>query len=68
MKINNSTNLKKYGRRNFIKAASLTAAGLSIGVNDILAKSNASSQSENKKFKMKFAPHFGMFENSAGKN
>ena len=32
------------------------------------AKSNPSSQSENKKFKMKFAPHFGMFENSAGKN
>lgn len=68
MKIKNSTNLKKYGRRNFIKAASLTAAGLSIGVNDILAKSNPSSHSENKKFKMKFAPHFGMFENSAGKN
>lgn len=68
MKSKNNSNLKKYGRRDFIKAASITAAGISLGAKEIMAKTNSNEQGENQKFKMKFAPHFGMFENNAGKD
>jgi len=53
-------------RRNFIKstlvsagAAAVTAEGVYAGISTSHAKNN---------FKLKYAPHFGMFQNSAGKD
>lgn len=53
-------------RRNFIKstlasagAAAVTAEGVYAGISSSKAKNN---------FKLKYAPHFGMFQNSAGKD
>lgn len=53
-------------RRNFIKstlvsagAAAVTAEGVYAGISTSQAKNN---------FKLKYAPHFGMFQNSAGKD
>jgi len=51
-------------RRNFIGSAAITAAAVSLGT----SASKASAQSNTAKFKMKYAPHFGMFEKHAGKD
>lgn len=50
-------------RRNFLKNSLLTAAAMSAAAPAALA-----SEASNRKFKLKYAPHFGMFENSAGKD
>ncbi|MBK8946284.1 MAG: TIM barrel protein [Ignavibacteriae bacterium] len=55
-------------RRNFIKNISLSAAALTFGASKINAKDTNLAKSNTQKFKMNFAPHFGMFENSAGKD
>jgi len=51
-------------RRNFITSAAITAAAVSLGT----SATKASAQSNTAKFKMKYAPHFGMFEKHAGKD
>jgi len=51
-------------RRNFIGSAAITAAAVSLGT----SATKASAQSNTAKFKMKYAPHFGMFEKHAGKD
>ena len=51
-------------RRNFISSAAITAAAVSLGT----SVSKADAQSNGAKFKMKYAPHFGMFKNHAGEN
>lgn len=59
---------KNIDRRNFIKNISLSAAALTFGVSKINADNLKNDSDKNQKFKMNFAPHFGMFENSAGKD
>lgn len=59
---------KNIDRRNFIKNISLSAAALTFGASKINAKDTNLAKSNTQKFKMNFAPHFGMFENSAGKD
>ena len=63
MKDNQSTS-PILSRRNFISSAAIAAAAVSLGT----SVSKANAQSNNAKFKMKYAPHFGMFEKHAGKN
>ncbi len=53
-------------RRNFIKTSALTAASLSTGTRSIMGKSFTQNPNSDHKFKLKYAPHFGMFKNSAG--
>ena len=55
-------------RRNFIKTSALSAASLSLGTNTILGKTSDTSPDKNYKFKLKYAPHFGMFKNNAGED
>ena len=55
-------------RRNFIKTASLSAAALSLGSNEILGATPNTSPDKQHKFKLKYAPHFGMFKHSAGED
>lgn len=52
-------------RRNFIAKAALGSGALLAMKQDALL-AQALGQSKNK-FKLNYAPHFGMFENSAGK-
>ena len=63
MEINRSR-LPILSRRNFITSAAVTAAAFSVGT----STSKADTQSNSAKFKMKYAPHFGMFKNHAGEN
>lgn len=53
-------------RRHFIKKTALAAISSSLFVNDTFAFKHY--QSSDMPFKMKFAPHFGMFKNSAGED
>lgn len=64
------TNLKGEGmiRRDFIKTSALSAASLSLGTNTILGKTSESDLDKNYKFKLNYAPHFGMFKNNAGED
>ncbi len=58
-------------RRNFLTKAVGTVAATSLGAADVLAgPSGITSQISNAphKYKLLYAPHFGMFENSAGKD
>ena len=57
---------KKIERRDFIKAATISAAALTLGSNSILANQNMESKNAKHKFNLKYAPHFGMFKNNAG--
>lgn len=54
-------------RRNFLKNSLLTTAAVAAGTTATLADNNPASSTA-RKFKLKYAPHFGMFENSAGKD
>ena len=54
-------------RRNFLKKSLLSTAAMAAGGATIAATSEANLTNA-RKFKMKYAPHFGMFENSAGKD
>jgi len=55
-------------RRNFLKSAALSGIALTgiTGAMSALASQTVASNTE--KFKMKYAPHFGMFKNSAGED
>ncbi len=66
MKIQDLKKSQNEGRRDFLKKVTLSAAALSLGANKINA--DISNDNKNQKFKMNFAPHFGMFENNAGKD
>jgi hydroxypyruvate isomerase len=50
-------------RRDFMRAGA--AAGLVLGMQSAVAEGKKSNRA---KFRMKYAPHFGMFRNSAGNN
>jgi hydroxypyruvate isomerase len=53
-------------RRNFVKNLSLATATTTLTTQAVLANSLENAPKNN--FKLKYAPHFGMFENSAGKD
>jgi hydroxypyruvate isomerase len=53
-------------RRNFVKNLSLVTAATSLTTQAAMASNNENPTKNN--FKLKYAPHFGMFENSAGKD
>jgi hydroxypyruvate isomerase len=53
-------------RRNFVKNLSLATAATSLSTQAAMANNNENPIKNN--FKLKYAPHFGMFENSAGKD
>lgn len=55
-------------RRNFIKRTALTATAGIVGGGSILQGKSAHKQSTDSAFKMKFAPHLGMFKHSAGED
>ncbi len=48
-------------RRSLIQAAALTTAG-------VLTRTAMSTEPQAKKFRLKYAPHFGMFQNHAGQD
>lgn len=55
-------------RRNFIKSTAVSGMALT-GMAGIMQASATSSVTSNaEKFKLKYAPHFGMFKNSAGED
>lgn len=54
-------------RRNFLKNSLLSTAAMAAG-STTAAATNVTNPSAARKFKLKYAPHFGMFENSAGKD
>ena len=54
-------------RRNFIKTSTLSAAALSFGSTKILGETSDTPPDKNHNFKLKYAPHFGMFKNNGGK-
>jgi hydroxypyruvate isomerase len=53
-------------RRNFVKNLSLATASTTLTTQAVLANTLENAPKNN--FKLKYAPHFGMFENSAGKD
>lgn len=55
-------------RRDFIKTSALSAASLSLGTNTILGETSDNDLDKNYKFKLNYAPHFGMFKNNAGED
>lgn len=52
-------------RRNFLKNSILSTAAVATGSTISKASNNSNAD---RKFQLKYAPHFGMFENSAGKD
>lgn len=55
----------KMSRRNFLKGSSGAAAALSLGIFPSGGKASAAS-APGRQFKLKYAPHFGMFRHHAG--
>ncbi|MCC6726233.1 MAG: TIM barrel protein [Saprospiraceae bacterium] len=53
-------------RRNFLKNSLFTTAAVAAGSS--IAATGSNTEPTARKFKMKYAPHFGMFEQSAGKD
>ncbi|WP_242130674.1 hydroxypyruvate isomerase family protein [Aestuariivivens marinum] len=53
-------------RRDFIKKSTATASALSIGVTGLHALQNSKNTVSKHKFKLKYAPHLGMFKTHAG--
>jgi hydroxypyruvate isomerase len=53
-------------RRNFVKNLSIATAATTLTAQAVSAKALENAPKNN--FKLKYAPHFGMFENSAGKD
>lgn len=54
-------------RREFLKKSTIAFAGTTLSGGAFAASNNA-SKSEATGFKLKYAPHFGMFQNSAGED
>ena len=57
----------KMNRRNFVKSGAAAGAVLAGGITSFEAEASPMSNAD-EPFKLKFAPHFGMFKNSAGDN
>ena len=57
---------KKISRKGFIKSVSLLTGGIGLGSISVSSLHAQNKTSKNGKFISKFAPHFGMFKNSAG--
>jgi hydroxypyruvate isomerase len=55
-------------RRNFLKSAALSGIALTGITGAMNASASQTVASNAAKFKMKYAPHFGMFKNSAGED
>jgi len=55
-------------RRNFLKSAALSGIALTGITGAMSASASQTVASNTEKFKMKYAPHFGMFKNSAGED
>jgi hydroxypyruvate isomerase len=58
-------------RRDFVKKSAATAAGtagLVASGGSLFAKSDQKHSARGEKFRMKYAPHLGMFSNLAGKD
>ena len=55
-------------RRNFLKSAALTSVALTGLTGMMSAKASGNMTPAAEKFKLKYAPHFGMFKNSAGED
>lgn len=55
-------------RRNFLKNSLLSTAAVAAGTTISAAATAPNATPIARKFKLKYAPHFGMFENSAGKD
>lgn len=55
-------------RREFIQKGTVTMAALATGTTFAAANHSIRSKPVKKKFKLKYAPHLGMFQNSAGKD
>ena len=56
-------------RRKFLSNTALAAAGIAAGSNSLLASPlNQNTQASKDPFKLNYAPHFGMFQNNAGKD
>jgi hydroxypyruvate isomerase len=55
-------------RRNFLKSAALSGIALTGMTGMMSASASETKVSNAAKFKMKYAPHFGMFKNSAGED
>jgi len=53
-------------RRNFLKTTAASGVALTGITNVVGAATSESTGSNSEKFKLKYAPHFGMFKNSAG--
>ena len=61
-------NSNKLSRKDFLKSSAILGAGIGIGAPITnLAAENMKSDSTEKKFNLKYAPHFGMFQENAGK-
>lgn len=57
---------KDIARRDFLKTATISAAAFSLGTSKIFANSKTEAVSDNNKFNLNYAPHFGMFKHNAG--
>ena len=57
---------KTMNRRNFVRNISLATAASTLSTNPI--KANGLNDAGKNTFKLNYAPHFGMFENTAGKD
>jgi hydroxypyruvate isomerase len=55
-------------RRNFLRSAALSGIALSGMTGMMSANASQTVASNEAKFKLKYAPHFGMFKNSAGED
>lgn len=62
-----ATQFTKLSRRDFLVASAATAATFS-GSKPRLIKSDSMESPGKRQFKLKYAPHFGMFQNHAGKD
>ena len=55
-------------RRKFIKSSALSSALLATGAGCATAATPLAAKNEKHQFKLKYAPHLGMFKNTAGED
>ncbi|MBI9070260.1 MAG: TIM barrel protein [Melioribacteraceae bacterium] len=56
-------------RKKFLANSAIAAAGIALGsTNTFAGKKDSTINSPKKKFNLKYAPHFGMFQNNAGED
>ncbi len=61
-KANSQKQNRGISRRNFMGGAAAAA----VAISTVVSSSKAAASPDTRKFKLKYAPHFGMFKNSAG--